>query len=106
MTKTLTEEQQKLMDAALDRFDAEKCADLMHFMDWRWFDTEGDYPEPYEIRDKARKLCKWCFETGHGQASVATGGLEVELESGYLTISFVALRSEFDSEWLDGSPPF
>lgn len=108
----ISEQQRKLIDATLDRFDVNKVALVMETLEWQWWDSEEKFPQPHEIRQAARRLLEVAVRssTEGTPYHVASGGLRAtahkESTGTLLTIVFEVETSEFDSEWLDEEPQF
>lgn len=120
----ITSEQQKTINEVLDRFDANKVALVMETLEWKWWNSEEDYPQPHEIRKTARYLLEESFKhlnkvntygeisEKSGRVSMAKGGLTVEIDTFpndvdpegnvFVSLYFAAESSEFDSAWIEG----
>ncbi len=70
----------------LERFDFDKCAKVMKFLEWTWAYAENRIPTADEIRDLARTIFAHAWgdlsnqpfdEDGWREGKISTGGFEV-----------------------------
>jgi hypothetical protein len=96
--RPLTPTEQELLDNVLDRFDVKKVERIMEVLDWKWFGSEEKNPQSHEILATGRRLLQDALR--YTNASHGTGGLVARCDDGYLSLTFEAVNSEFDVEWL------
>ena len=53
--------EQNLFDTATT-LDYDKIHRVMDFLNWTWYDTSEDVPEPCEIREKAHKMLREAYD--------------------------------------------
>jgi hypothetical protein len=97
MTKTskeLTPPQKKLVEEVMDNFDFVKVRQVMHELDWQWWDV--GLPSVEQIRQKARQMLNRCVRL-EGAGLESTGGFCVDYDNIQSQQDYI-LRLSFEIE--------
>lgn len=79
----------KKIKKILKNFNFEQTHRVMEFLNWTWFDTDGQSPSADRLKELAEKML-WKVSQDEGISSFATGGLKAtKFENGTLMLEFV-----------------
>lgn len=82
------------IEEILDEFDFHRVQQVMKALQWKYYNSDGDYPTIGELRRTARYLLRSVLED-EGTQTVGTGGFEVHREQyagdpkTYISLKFV-----------------
>lgn len=100
----------RIINDAMDAFEAGKVAKVMDTLDWKWYNLESP-PDEYEIRQKARQLLEDCVERAYRRPNednyLGSGGIETyahyydDIDAIELHVKFVITTGEAWSKSLE-----
>lgn len=90
------DENDRIIDEVLNRFDFVRIYNVMHFLDWKYhINGEHINPSINQIIDKARKMLKHVFLKDEDNWAMS-GGFLARKEEGYLFLDFSIEDSEYN----------